>query len=200
MNKYYEKSKKAYDKKSEKYDKSIAGRFTLPMKMFLLSKFSVKKNDKVLDVACGNGWFLSELFERKQIQGYGIDISPKMIEIAKGKYPSINFQVGSSDKLEYKENFFDIITVNAAFHHFPEPEKFIMEAQKCLKTNGKIYITEIYVPPIIRHVFNLFMPISKNGDYKLYAPKEIKNLYEQVGIKNIEIFKQGYTEIIVGEK
>ena len=200
MKKYYEKSKKAYDKKAINYDKTVAGRFTKPMKHILFEKIQIKEKDRVLDVACGNGWFLANLMKKNNIEAHGIDISSKMIEIASNTYPNINFKIGTSNKLDYKDNFFDIITVNAAFHHFPEPDKFIKEVKRCLKKGGKIYITEIYVLPGIRHILNLFMPISKNGDYRLYAPKDIVKLYEKYGLKDIKVYKKNYTEIIVATK
>jgi len=201
MNKYYDKSRKAYNKKAINYDKTVIGRFTLSMKLFLLKHIELKKEACVLDVACGNGWFLSQLVERERsIKAHGIDIAPKMIEMGKKNYPNINFKVGSSAKLNYKDNYFDLITVNAAFHHFPEAEKFIIEVKRCLKNNGKIYINEIYVLPILRHVLNFFMPIAKNGDYKWYSPKDITKLYLKCGLKNIHVFKHGYTEIVVAQK
>jgi len=56
-----------------------------------------KNEDKVLDFGCGNGRLL-EIFSNKTIKYFGVDISGKLIEIAKGKYlgKDIAFQKLSS--------------------------------------------------------------------------------------------------------
>lgn len=61
----------------------------------LFGRISVKPGDRVLDCACGTGVVTGLLHEMSQKPVLGIDIAPKMIEIAKRKYEgheSIIFQ------------------------------------------------------------------------------------------------------------
>ena len=58
----------------------------------LLEKFEIqyilpkiKKNSKVLDIGCGDGSLLKELFTKKKIKGVGIDFSNELIKVAKKK-------------------------------------------------------------------------------------------------------------------
>ena len=48
--------------------------------------------DRVLDSGCANGR-LFEVLKEKEIDYFGIDISEKLIEIAKKKYPGRNFKL-----------------------------------------------------------------------------------------------------------
>ena len=61
-------------------------------------KFLVEPNLNILDIGCGTGDLLSSM---KPKYGMGIDISPKMIEIAKQRHPTSKFLVGDIEN----ENF-----------------------------------------------------------------------------------------------
>ena len=76
----------------------------------------ITPGERVLDWGCGNGRFY-EVF--KEIDYYGVDISEKMIGIAKTKYPKAKFQVVEPSSLPFPNNFFDKIFSFAVFHHIP---------------------------------------------------------------------------------
>lgn len=94
--------------------------------------------EKVLDWGCGNGRFY-QVFKNLGVDYFGIDISEKLIEIAKNKYPKAKFQVASSFNLSFPDNFFDKILSIAVFHHIPSEEfrlRFLKEAKRILKPEG----------------------------------------------------------------
>jgi len=98
--------------------------------------------EKVLDWGCGNGRFF-EIFEHKEVDYFGIDISEKLIDIAKNKYPRAKFQVTSAFNLPFPNNFFDKIFSIAVFHHIPSEEfrlKFLKEAKRILKPEGLLIL------------------------------------------------------------
>lgn len=70
------------------------------------------------------------------------------------------------------------MTVCAAFHHFPNIQKFAEEAERVIKKGGTLYIAEVYLPVIIRVISNPFVKFSKAGDVKFYSPNEIFSLFE----------------------
>jgi len=78
----------------------------------------VDKNDKVLDLGCANGRFYP-LFEKKEADYYGIDLSSNLIKIAKDKYPQARFSVGTGLEILFEDNFFDKIYSIAVLHHIP---------------------------------------------------------------------------------
>jgi demethylmenaquinone methyltransferase/2-methoxy-6-polyprenyl-1,4-benzoquinol methylase len=83
MNKFEERSLIAYNKKAIGYDTPFDGRFTSKFKMMLLETVIIKSGNNVLDIACGNGRLLNMFAERYSFNGYGADISDKMIVQAK---------------------------------------------------------------------------------------------------------------------
>ena len=64
--------------------------------------FFVPAGCSVLEIGCGTGQLLSALRPRR---GVGIDISPKMIEIAREKHPDLEFRVGDLEDLDVQETF-----------------------------------------------------------------------------------------------
>ncbi|HEY4578223.1 MAG TPA: methyltransferase domain-containing protein, partial [Savagea sp.] len=52
------------------------------------------KQLKVLDLGCGTGTLSHAMAERGAIVS-GVDLSPQMIEVAKERYPSIQFSEGA---------------------------------------------------------------------------------------------------------
>lgn len=76
---------------------------------FLLEKqyhYFIPEGKRVLEVGCSTGGLLWAV---RPAYGVGLDISPKMIEIARSKYPSLHFYEGTINELSSKEKFDYII-------------------------------------------------------------------------------------------
>lgn len=196
MSDFNDKSIKAYNKKADNYDNTSDGKFTEKFKELLLSYISVNVNDSILDVACGNGTLLSRMSRLKEIKGFGIDISGQMIKNATARFPEFEFAIAGCEKIPFSDSSMDIITVCAAYHHFPNVTAFASEAKRILKTDGNLYIAEIYLPWILRIMVNPFVPLSKEGDVKFYSYKEIKKTFADVGFRFVKIIKKGHIQII----
>lgn len=88
-----------------------------PMVLEIADSLNIKKEDKILDLGCGNGRFLEILGDDKNY--LGLDNSKSLINFAIEKYGN-KFQVLDILKLdELKENNFDFVFSWAVFHHIP---------------------------------------------------------------------------------
>lgn len=120
-----------------------------PEVMKVLAKYTFE-GEKVLDLGCGNGR-LFEVFEDKKIDYFGVDISEKMIEIAKKKYPQGNFQVADALNLPFPENYFDKVYSIAVLHHIPSNEfriQFFREVKRVLKPGGFLILSVWNLNPV----------------------------------------------------
>jgi Methylase involved in ubiquinone/menaquinone biosynthesis len=196
MSSHNEKNMRAYDKKADNYDNTFDGRFTERFKKALLSAIDVSNGDSVLDIGCGNGTLLSRLSNIQSIAAFGVDISPKMIENAKAHYPGFNFTVSDCENVPLADDSMDIIVVCAAYHHFPNTNAFALEAKRLLKQGGSIYIAEFRLPVFIRYIANIFLPLSKDGDVKLYSSKEIVTTFSGLGFYHITTTKKAHIQIV----
>ncbi|MDR2182911.1 MAG: class I SAM-dependent methyltransferase [Clostridiales bacterium] len=205
MSKFNEKSRAAYNKKADDYDNTNDGRFTLKFKRLLVDCIAVggaplRVTPNILDVACGNGTLLAMLDGKTPINGFGIDISDQMIKNAAARNPKMEFHAAGCEAMPFGDGTMDIITVCAAYHHFPDVDTFAQEAGRVLKAGGKIYIAEIYLPAIVRLIINPFVPLSKAGDVKFYSPKEIIGNLSRHGFGWADVTIQGSIQLVSMQK
>ncbi len=169
----------------------------------------LKKGERILDLGCGNGK-LYQIFKKKEVVYQGVDFSESLIKIAKEQYPEADFQKGDALMLPFKDNTFDKIYSLAVFHHIPSAglrRKFLLEAKRILKKNGKLIITVwdlksfSKAKPLILYYFfkkiffcsfldfgDIFYP-WKNGRgetiinryFHLFSLKELKTIAKQAG-------------------
>ncbi len=108
-----------YDLIADKFSETRSKRFWSDLEFI---KNYAKAGDKVLDFGCGNGRLL-QLFENKNIEYFGVDVSQKLIDLAGKKHvgPKIHFQKLDSDRfsLPFADNFFNTAYAIAVFHHIP---------------------------------------------------------------------------------
>jgi ubiquinone/menaquinone biosynthesis C-methylase UbiE len=193
---FNEKSKAAYNQIADHYDSSHDGRFTEEFKRLLVKMIPLRENSNILDVACGNGSLLAALNRRTLINGFGIDIADRMIKNAVARNPDMKFHVAGCESIPFKNETMDIVTVCAAYHHFPDVAAFAAEARRVLKPNGMLYIAEIYWPTVLRLILNPFVPLLKMGDVKIYSPEKITGNFKRARFEEVDVKKSGRIQII----
>ena len=105
------------------------------------------KNLKVLDIGTGPGFFTIILEELGYTNIMGIDVSEKMIEVAKEniqkygkKDSSIELIQMDAQKLEFKPESFDIIVSRNLTWNLEKPQQAYSEWLRVLKPNGALFI------------------------------------------------------------
>ena len=107
----------------------------------ILDNASVTEGKVILDVACGTGVLIPDYLKHKVASVTGIDISPKMAEIAKAKFPQPEVTILCGDvESTYFGKQFDCIVVYNAFPHFPDPERLIATLSGLLKPGGTLTV------------------------------------------------------------
>lgn len=99
-----------------------------------------KKINKVLDIGCGDGrvFPLYKDVGVKEENIYGVDIDPKLINIAKGDFPKANLTVGDIKKPINPGDNFDLIISIHVLHYFDKKQldRILMNVNKLLKNKG----------------------------------------------------------------
>ena len=105
------------------------------------------KNLKVLDIGTGPGFFTIILEELGYTNITGIDVSNKMLEVAKEniqKYgksnSSIQFIQMDAQKLDFDSNSFDIIVSRNLTWNLEKPQQAYSDWLRVLKPNGTLLI------------------------------------------------------------
>ena len=118
-------------------------------------RFLVAKGSRVLDLGCGTGQLLAELSPG---HGTGIDISSEMIEIAKEKYPDLEFLVGDIEDPETLKGVkgpFDAIILSDTISSLEDCETTLRSLHGLCSEKTRI---------VIAHYSHLWEPILKAGE------------------------------------
>ncbi|MFR7609112.1 MAG: class I SAM-dependent methyltransferase, partial [Odoribacter laneus] len=89
-----------------------------------IKRIAEQEKGRLLDVACGTGDFSIAAVRGGVQQVVGIDISEKMLEIGRrkimgmGLQEKITLQYGDSERMEFPDQDFDVITVAFGVRNF----------------------------------------------------------------------------------
>ncbi len=97
---------------------------------------------KHLDVGCADGMFTKYYLEKyPKTEGWGIDISEVVIELAKKNCPEGHFLAADCYLLPFENEEFDMVHCAETIEHLEYPEKAIDEMWRVLKPEGILIIT-----------------------------------------------------------
>ncbi len=91
----------------------------------------------VLDIGCGNGFYINKL-KNKGWKVKGVEPSKVASEI--GNSIGLNIFNGSLIDAKYQDNEFDLIYSHHSFEHIYNPNETLVEINRVLKKDGKLFI------------------------------------------------------------
>jgi SAM-dependent methyltransferase len=127
-----------YDEGESGYHKEI----TKQVVKDYIDPLNLPVHSVILDLGCGPGYFLDEMYDRGYTDVTGVTLSPGDIEtcVNKGhkvKQYDLSFLPQSDG---YHDESVDFIFLRHALEHSPYPIFSLMEYNRVLKQHGKIYI------------------------------------------------------------
>ena len=171
----------------------------------ILRKHLSLKGAKVLDIGCGGGLFLS-LLKEAGAQVLGIELSDSRAQYAKTKHGlEIHKQPIESEFWQKGyAGYFDAATLWDVIEHVNYPYQTLQSAVRVLKTGGLLLI-DTPCRDGFYHQFGEFtyrlsggrFPTFLNAMYsshlfghkQIFSTKEMKELFESVGLKVIDLHK-----------
>jgi ubiquinone/menaquinone biosynthesis C-methylase UbiE len=91
---------------------------------------------RVADLGCGSGVF-TELLRQEGYKSVGLDISPKLVELGRTKYPGLELIEGDAENLPFEDASLDGVLLSGLVHHFPDPRGLAAEVYRVLKPGGR---------------------------------------------------------------
>lgn len=127
---------------------------------------------KILDAGCGDGRLSAECAIRGA-DVVSVDINPRALAFAKiFSPPSAVYQQSSIEKLDFPNDFFDIVFCIEAFEHIPpsQEKKVLEELHRVTKKDGNLIIS---VP-------SLLLPLKlRPRHYRHFNPSLIKFIFSE---------------------
>ena len=189
---YKIESREKFHKQAEKYDSGNKGKHARSLYESVINKLDELSFNNLLDVGCGTGNLLSLINTRYDAQIAGVDLTPKMLNIARIKLgDDADLKVADSEDLPFEDNKFDMVICTDSFHHYPHPENVLKEIRRVLETDGMIIIADPYTPTPLRQMVNLYFKLSRSGDVKIYSESDIRNLLENTGFESVKYEQTG---------
>ncbi len=108
-----------------------------------IAGWTLGDGDAVLDVGCGNGWAVRELVRRGAGQGYGVDIAPRMIELARGHSQGdarFEFEVSAAERLPFSDAQMSHILNIESLYYYPDPGAALEEWARVTRPGGQLAI------------------------------------------------------------
>jgi len=103
---------------------------------------------RVLDVATGNGNFVSALIEnlRDYTEIVGIDTNTRALDAAREKFKqdNIRFEPMDATRLGFADASFDTVCVAYSLHHLENLPQAFAETRRVLKPEGCLIVAEMY--------------------------------------------------------
>jgi SAM-dependent methyltransferase len=167
-----------YDEGDSEYHKTL----TKQVVEKYVDTLELPKNAKILDLGCGPGYFLDEMKARGYTDVVGVTLSPGDVKICEDKGHTVKrYDLSFLPQVDgYIEESVDFIFLRHALEHSPYPIFTLMEYNRVLKPNGKMYI-EVPAPDCERnHEFNL-------NHYSILGMNQLAALLLRCGF-NIDTF------------
>ena len=118
--------------------------FTTPFQSEAFSKF-VSKDQVILDVGCGYGRTLNELYQNGYNKLIGIDFSSGMIERGKQQFPYLDLRVKQDESIALPDKSVDAVILFAVLTCIRKNEdqiQLLREIKRVLKPHGILYVND----------------------------------------------------------
>lgn len=103
----------------------------------LMRIVSPKKGEKILDLACGQGFF-SGKFAEVGARVEGVDISSELVSKARARLRDVKFVVAPAHKLPFDQGQFDTVICVLALQNIAELDQTFAECKRVLKSGGRM--------------------------------------------------------------
>ncbi len=101
------------------------------------AKFVIPEGSSVLELGSGTGELLAALQPR---EGVGVDISPKMVEIARARFPQLEFLVADAETLDLDRRF-DYVVLSDLLGHLEDIWAALRNVRRVMHADSRIVIT-----------------------------------------------------------
>jgi len=109
------------------------------MKKLLAWPAPKRKKGSLVDVGCGNGFFLNSLRNSEWIL-QGVEISESAARVGREEF-ELNIFTGSLEEAAFEEGAFDVVVLSHFLEHVYNPLATLTEAARIAKNNGLVVVT-----------------------------------------------------------
>jgi ubiquinone/menaquinone biosynthesis C-methylase UbiE len=107
-------------------------------KILSLTKTMPSKSDRAIDFGCGTG-FMIDLMHDQFVEVHGVDITQEMMREVDCSSGNIFLHEAAAEQTPFESSFFDFATAYSFMDHLYDPNDFLKEVYRVLKSEGIFY-------------------------------------------------------------
>ena len=121
----------------------------------------IKDKDKILEIGTSDGTkldYLSRKIPSLNLSLFGIDPSCESINFGSDLYPNLNLKQGTSDQIEFDNQYFDAVIIGFCLYLVDRELLFktISEVDRTLKQGGYVVVTDFETPFPVKRKYEHF--------------------------------------------
>jgi len=156
---------------------------------FILLLSDLERGDRVLDVACGNGFIALEMARRHPgSQIVGVDLTPRLVQEAAARAASqgltnAHFFVGEGEDLATSGPF-NVILCRFVAHFFQDLEAFVKKCAGLLAPGGRFILSVAAAPqePLAYELVNVLFEGFIPSFVHFHSESEFLDMIERAGL------------------
>lgn len=148
--------------------------FTTPFQTQIFADL-VPKESTILDVGCGYGRTLDELYRQGYSHLTGIDFSQGMIQRGAALFPYLDLRLKTSSSIDFPDSSFDAVILFAVLTCIVRDEEqtsLIREISRVLKPKGILYVNDFLLNQDERNLNRYQAFQNKYGTYGVFELPE----------------------------
>lgn len=173
LEKLYQESHFTYDAEVENLTNTY-GRY--------LKKASVynNKKERLLEIGCGNGFFLEEALRQGYSEVFGVEPSREAVAKApEAIRKNIRMEMFRGDL--FQQNFFDVVSIFQTLDHLTDPSMFLKDCFAILKPGGIFLAFNHNAGSWSANILGERSPIIDIEHTYLYDTKTMRTIFERNG-------------------
>ena len=136
------------DNVARQLEKLYGSRDAIRRRGLVREALAVSPGERVLDVGCGPGFYLSELVTEVGTSGslVGVDMSPSMLAIAAAKteqHPNVELREGNALQLPVDDGDFDAALCVQVLEYVEDATDAIAEIRRTLRPGGRVVLWDV---------------------------------------------------------
>lgn len=148
-----------------------------------------RKNNRLLDVGCGAGAFLSRA-DKTEWEVEAVEVSRSSVEIVREK--GLKVFHGTLDEANYPDDHFDVVVSIEVIEHIPDPEPVIKEISRILRPGGLFWGTTPHGRGISSKIIGTdWSVICPPSHLQLFSVSGMTEMFKRCGFSEVKIATHG---------
>jgi len=160
---------------------------------------SRRRGGRLLDVGCGNGFFLAFAQERGW-DVHGVDTAPGGIREARKRLGD-RVTLATLREAAYPPEYFDVVSLFEVFEHLPDPIDHLREIRRILKPGGGVCLSVPNFASLERLAFGKWwVGLDAPRHFQQFTPESLRACLEPAGFEVGELRSINADKIQVGKR